>query len=116
MSDVLKKWLADRVNVPGTLGGGIHLPDGSCVCQSVDDQFTADRIEKLLQRVAQFQTQLSDPSQSLQWSTWGFEQGKLRCVVRPDGWLLGIAVRNETDAAKMLNKLSKEFLALELPV
>ena len=47
-------------------------------------------------------------------STWAFEQGQIRFVKRPDGWLLGFVVRTESDALPGLDSLSPEFLALEL--
>jgi hypothetical protein len=114
MNEALQKWIADRVNTPGTLGGGIYLPDGSSVCQSADEQFPVEKIEKILQQLARSQPQLSGENLTPRWSTWVFEQGKLRCVVRTDGLLFGLAVRNDTDAAQNLNQLSNEFLALEL--
>jgi hypothetical protein len=114
MNEQLQKWLADRLTAPGTLGGGVYLPDGSCVCQSADEHFPAEKIEKVLQQLAQSQPQLSEAGLAPRWSTWVFEQGKIRCVVRPDGLIFGLAVRVDTDAARTLNALSTEFLALEL--
>jgi hypothetical protein len=114
MNDVLQKWLADRLTAPGTLGGGIYFPDGSSACHSTDEQFPPEKIERILQQLAQSQPQLSEASLTPRWSTWVFEQGKLRCVARPDGLLFGLAVRVETDAAQTLNQLSNDFLALEL--
>jgi hypothetical protein len=113
MNEALQKWIAARVTTPGTLGAGIYLPDGSSVCQSADEQFPSEKIEKILQQLARLQLQLSGDSLAPRWSTWAFEQGKLRCVVRADGLLFGLAVRNDTDAAQNLNQLSNEFLALE---
>jgi hypothetical protein len=114
MNEILQKWLADRVNAPGTLGAGVYLTDGSSVCQSWDEQFPAVKIEKVLLQLAQSQPQLAEAGLTPRWSTWVFEQGKLRCVARPDGLIFGFAVRTETDAAQNLNQLSNDFLALEL--
>ena len=114
MNEILKKWLKDRVTATGTLGAGVYLPDGSSVCRSSDDQFPDEKIQKVLQQLMQSQPQLSEASLTPRWSTWVFEQGKLRCVVRPDGLLFGLVVRTDTDAALNLNQLSTDFLALEL--
>jgi hypothetical protein len=114
MNEVLQKWLADHLTAPGTLGGGIYLPDGSSVCHSTDEQFPAEKIERVLQQLAQSQPQLAEAALTPRWSTWMFELGKLRCVARPDGLLFGLAVRVETDAAQTLDQLSNDFLALEL--
>jgi hypothetical protein len=113
MNETLQQWLAANVNAPGTLGGGVRLPDGSCICQSLDEQFPPEKIEKILQQLAQAQSQLLEANFSPEWSTWVFEQGKIRSIARADGLLLAIAVRTETDAALNLDKISTEFLALE---
>jgi hypothetical protein len=114
MNEVLQKWLTDRLTAPGTLGGGVYLPDGSSVCHSTDEQFPLEKIERVLQQLAPSQPQLSEAGLTPRWSTWIFEQGKLRCVARPDGLLFAVAARVETDAAQTLNQLSQDFLALEL--
>ena len=49
-----------------------------------------------------------------QWCTWAFEQGQIRFAARPDGWLLGLVVRSESDALPELDLLCHEFLSLEL--
>ncbi|MGC9940256.1 MAG: hypothetical protein ABSE48_00375 [Verrucomicrobiota bacterium] len=114
MNEILQKWLADRANAPGTLGAGIYSPDGSSVCHSMDEQFAATQIEKVLHQLAQSQPQLPEAGLTPRWSTWVFEQGKIRCVLRADGLLFGLAVRTDTDAAQNLNQLSRDFLALQL--
>ncbi len=111
MNETLQKWLTANVNAPGTLGGGVRLPDGVCVCQSLDEQFPPEKIEKILQQLAQ--AQLLEADLAPQWNTWVFGQGKIRCVIRADGLLLAITVRTETDAVQNLDKISNEFLALE---
>ena len=102
------------MGTPGTLGGGILRPDGSRVCRSVDETFPGEKMERVLELLAQFQPELASAIAAPRWSTWQFEQGKIRCVCRPDGWLLGLAVRTETDAANNLNKSSDDFLGLDL--
>jgi hypothetical protein len=113
MNELFQRWLAANVNAPGTLGGGIHLPDGFCICQSFDEHFPSEKIEKILRQLASAQMLLPEAGLAPRWNTWVFEQGKIRCVARPDGLLLGVAVRVETDAAQKLDKVSDEFLALQ---
>jgi hypothetical protein len=113
MNDFFHQWLAAHANASGTLGGGIRLADGTCVCESSGEHFPPEQIEKLLQQLAQTQPQFSGADLAPRWNTWVFEQGKIRCVVRADGLLLGLAVRTETDAAQSLDKISSEFLALQ---
>jgi hypothetical protein len=112
MNDFLQQWLAARVNAPGALGAGIRLPDGLCVYQNTEEQFLAEKIGNLLHQLAQTQSQFSETNLAPQWSTWVFTQGKVRCVARPDGLLLAIAVRTDTAAAQNLDLLATEFLAL----
>jgi hypothetical protein len=47
------------------------------------------------------------------WHTWIFANGKIRYVLRPDGWIFAIAVRTNSDAAQVLDPLTEEFLALQ---
>lgn len=114
MREFLQKWLADRANAPGTLGSGVYLSDGSSVCHSTDEQFPAERIERVLQHLILSPPQLSEAGLTPRWSTWVFEQGKVRCVARPDGLFFALAVRVDTEAAQNLNQWSREFLSLEL--
>jgi len=47
-------------------------------------------------------------------STWAFAQGQIRFVERPDGWLLGLLIRTDSEAHLRLDPLSTEFLSVEL--
>lgn len=113
MNERLQQWLVERINAPGTLGAGIRLPDGACVGHSLDEHFSTEKIGKVLQQLAVAQPPLAEAGLGSRWNTWVFDQGKIRCVLRPDGLLLGLAVRNDTDAAQNLDPLSTEFLALQ---
>lgn len=113
MNETLQAWLDACVGAPGTLGGGIRLPDGSIVSRSTDENFPPERIERVLAQLGEFQPQLSAAIPAPRASTWLFEQGRIRCVMRPDGCLLGIAVRSETEAVGKLDEITDAFLALE---
>ena len=113
MNEALQAWIDACVGTPGTLGGGIRLPDGSMATRSADENFPPERIERVLANLAEFQPQLSGAIAAPLASTWLFEQGRIRCVVRPDGCLLGLAVRSETEALAKLDQITEAFLALE---
>jgi len=114
MNESLQQWFDACTSTPGTLGGGMRRPDGSSICRSTDETFPGGKMERVLEVLAQFQPHLVDAAAVPRWSTWQFEQGKIRCVARPDGWLLGVAVRLETEAANQLDNISEAFLALDL--
>src|SRR5271154_42649 len=105
MNESLQQWFEACMGAPGTLGGGLLRPDGSRICLSAEEAFPGEKMEHVLELLAQFQPELSSAIAAPRWSTWQFEQGKIRCVYRPDGWLLGLVVRTETDAANNLNKI-----------
>jgi hypothetical protein len=113
MNETLQAWIDACVGTPGTLGGGIRLPDGSMVSRSADENFPPERIERVLAHLAEFQPQLPAAIPAPLASTWLFEQGRIRCVVRPDGCLLALAVRSESEALGKLDQLTEAFLALE---
>ncbi len=114
MNEMLQQWIAARMGLAGNLGGGMRGPEGGSVCQSADETFPREKVERLLEQLAQVQPQLAAGLSSPRWSTWRFEQGKIRCVVRPDGWLLGWVVRLDTEAERQLDQTSDAFLTLDL--
>ena len=114
MNEGLRQGIDERMGRPGSLGGGMRGPDGASVCQSADETFPRERVERLLEQLAQVQPKLSEGLPTPRWSTWRFEQGKIRCVVRPDGWLLGWVVRPDTEAERQLDQTSDAFLTLDL--
>ncbi len=113
MNESFQAWIDACVGTPGTLGGGIRLPDGSMACRSADENFPPERIERVLSQLAEFQPQLPAAISAPLSSTWLFEQGRIRCVARPDGCLLALAVRSETEALAKLDQITDAFLALE---
>ena len=71
-------------------------------------------MENLLRQLEGARTLFANERPVPKWVTFGFEQGQIRFVVRPDGWQFAVMVRPETDAAQNLDALCEEFLGLPL--
>lgn len=109
-----QQWLTDRALLPGILACGLRSPQGNLVCNSPGELFPADQVEQLLGHYDTLRAGLFSDKLAPRWSTWTFEQGQIRFVARPDGWLLGLIVHSETDIRSALDSLSEEFLSLQL--
>ena len=105
-------WLTSRASPAGMLACGIRRPDGKCVCHSIEDICPAGRVEKILGQFESLRTAYAGQV-APRWTTWCFEHGQIRLVLRPDGWLLGLVIRAESDAYPKLDPLSLEFLSLD---
>jgi hypothetical protein len=114
MNDTLNQWFANCALTPGILGCGVRLPDGNCMSQSFNDSCPRERLDQSLQSLGDCLS--SFPAHGLvpRWLTWTFEQGQLRIALRPDGFLLGLAIQPNSPAAENLDLLTEEFLALNL--
>jgi hypothetical protein len=108
------QWLTVRASPPGMLACGMRGPDGKFACHSVEEDCPAGKMEKILGHFDGLRATLYADPLAPRWSTWTFERGQIRFVVRPDGWLLGLMVRSESDAQPKLDPLSNEFLSLQL--
>jgi NAD-dependent dihydropyrimidine dehydrogenase PreA subunit len=114
MKKAAQQFLVDRASPPGMLACGLRLPNGKYVCRSIEEICPAGKMEKILAQFEGLRSALFTEKLSPRWSTWAFEQGQIRFVERPDGWLLGLVVRTESDAVSGLDPLSVEFLSLKL--
>jgi hypothetical protein len=114
MKDPAQQWLTDRAAPPGTLACGLRRPDGKFVCRSLEEICPAEKMEKIFGQFEGLRSALFTENLVPRWSTWAFEQGQIRFVERPDGWLLGLVVRAESEAVNCLDPLATEFLALKL--
>jgi hypothetical protein len=114
MKDPAQQWLTDRASPPGMLGCGLRRPDGKFICRSVEEKCPVGTMQRILSQFAGLRAAVFTDKLSPRWSTWAFEHGQIRFVERPDGWLLGLVVRTESDALPGLDSLSLEFLSLEL--
>lgn len=114
MKDPALQWLTDRASPPGMLACGMCRPDGKFICRSVEETCPAAKLERILAQFPSLREAVFEDKLPPRWSTWAFDQGQIRFVERPDGWLLGLVVRTESDAVPSLDPLSQEFLSLEL--
>jgi len=112
MNAILQQWLEAHAAVSSVPGAGILLPDGNFLCHSNGENFSPEKIGRILQQFAGTQINLFEPDLAPRWSTWVFEQGKIRFVARADGLLLGFAMYADPDDIRKLDRVSAEFLTL----
>ncbi len=110
MKDNFKTWFARLPAVPGMLTCGIRRPNGKCAGHGDEKIFPAEKIEALLRHFADLHEPLAGTELTPRWTTWAFEYGQLRYVMRPDQGLLMLLVSPETEAAQKLDSISEEFL------
>ena len=111
MKNNFKTWFARLPAVPGMLTCGVRRPNGKCAGYGDEKIYPVEKIEALLRQFADLHAPLAGAELSPRWTTWAFEYGQLRFVLRPDNELLMLLVSPETEAAQKLDLLSEEFLA-----
>jgi hypothetical protein len=116
MKEIFEQWLTARATAPGMLVCGVRQTDGRCLCHGSTRTFPPEQLEKILQLFAEANVQFPAESGRQMWHKWIFDEGQLCFVSRPDGSLLAMVVRPETDAAQNLGNLAGEFLALAAAV
>jgi hypothetical protein len=117
MNELFQQWLDGRLSVPGMIACGVASSaaaagDAAGACWSKDANFPAEKMGEIL-TILQNAAQVPGAAPgAIRWHTWVFANGKIRYVIRPDGWIFAIAVRVNSDAAQVLDPLTEEFLAL----
>jgi hypothetical protein len=114
MNDTLQEWLAAGAITPGMLGCGALLPDRTCLSYSFNETYTREQLNNILHQLAETMASFASNGLASRRLTWTFEQGTVLLVARPDGLLLGLATQLNTEAAKNVDQLAKDFLALDL--
>lgn len=114
MNPALDQWLASCARAPGTLGCGVQLADRTCVSRSFNEGFPQTHLDETLRCLAELNPVFSGHGLFPRWSTWSFEAGELRVILRPDGAVCALAVQNNSPAAKNLETITREFLGLNL--
>jgi hypothetical protein len=108
MNQSVQQWLTSRAAQNGTLACGVRPPDGKCICHGVEESCPPARMERILGQFEHIRPAVA----GARWSTWTFDQGHIRFAERADGWLLGLVVRADSDAAAKMDALCEEFLKL----
>ncbi len=113
MNGSFQQWLQTCAAAPGMVGCGLRQPDGRLYLprhrgglSGGNDGDNPRQFEDL--RIAGFMPDLVP-----RWTTWAFEQCRVRFIERPDGWLLGLVVRPGSAAAASFDLLSREFLSFQ---
>lgn len=122
MNDILNQWLDARLSVPGMLAcgvasanmldSGVGTDNANGFCRSNDANFTVSQMAQILRLLQDTATAPDTDIAALKWRTWTFTNGKIRSVIRPDGWLFAAVVLANSDAAQILDPLTEEFLTL----
>ena len=113
MKSAASQWLSGHTSVSGLLACGLRQPDGSFICHTNEGALPAASVEQILTLHEALQATVSAADAAPRWSTWSFQQGHIRFVPRPDGWLLALVARPGTQAFEQLDSLSQEFLLLQ---
>src|SRR5579859_4376147 len=98
MSKASQEWLTDRASPPGMLACGMRGPDGKFFSHSLEEICTKGNVERMLRQFESLRSNLFSEQLSPSWTTWAFERGQIRFVSRPDGWLLGLCIRPDSEA------------------
>lgn len=114
MKDPVKEWLPQRVSQPGVLACGLRRPNGRLAVQCADASCPPAAMENLLRQLDGARALFATENPPPRWVTFCFDQGLIRFVVRPDGWMFAAVVRPETDGAQQLDALAAEFFGLTL--
>jgi hypothetical protein len=116
MIELFQQWLESRLSVPGIIACGVVEDSAGGICRSADPNFPPERMGEIIRLMQDAAPLPAVPSSEVRWHTWVFTNGKIRLVIRPDGWVLGVAVRVNSDAALILEPLTEEFLTLKAEV
>jgi hypothetical protein len=114
MNEKLKQWFDRCALMPGLLGCGVRLPDGTCLSKSFNPNCPSERLEEALICLGDSLPSFFAHGLMPRWLTWTFEKGQMRLAERADGLVLGVAVEPNSIAAENLDLLTEEFFKLDL--
>ena len=113
MNGSFQQWLENFAASPGMVVCGLRQPDGKLLCRGIEAGCSAEMMEAILAQFEDLRTTGFMADLAPRWSTWTFDQGRVRFIERPDGWLLGLVVRPGSAAAASFDLLSREFLSFQ---
>ena len=111
MNGSLQQWFENCGSPPGLVACGLRQPAGKLICRGIEAGCPAEMMEKTLAQFEHLRAAGFLGDLAPRWSTWSFDQGRVRFIERPDGWLLGLVARHGSAAAHGLDLLSQEFLS-----
>jgi len=114
MNEKIKQWLDGCALASGLLGGGVRLPDGTCVSHSFSENCPQERLEQVLNSLSDSLPSFATHGLLPRWLTWTFEKSQIRLAERADGLLLGLVIQANSPAAENLDLLTEEFFNLDL--
>jgi len=112
MNNASQERLTAGATVPGLLGCGLRLPDSTCLGYSFDETCPREHWDHILHQLAEAMTVLAGHGLAPRRLTWTFAQGQIFLIPRPDGALLAVATRPNTEAAENVDQLAEEFFSL----
>lgn len=116
MSDDFHQWLDARASLPGMLACAASLAERGRMSRSFSPACPCEKMETILNQFAGTLAALAEEGLDAQALNWTFQRGHIRLVIRSDGASLALAVAADTDAARNLETLAGEFLALNLGI
>jgi len=114
MSDDIHQWLTDRASLPGMLGCAVNLPERGYVSRGSSQACPGEKVEAILNQLTDTLATLAANGLSADRLNWTFGSGHIHLITRPDGASLALAAAVDTEAARNLETLAGEFLALNL--
>ncbi len=105
-------WISQCTQIPGVLGSGIHLPDGSILCQSTAEFLSDDKLESLIRRLAAWEPRLTEALKGYKTAFWRFEKANIRCDWRPDGAMAFVMLRQDCQETSRLDSKMCAFMTL----
>ena len=113
MNNSIQQWLEHCGSPPGIIACGLRQPDGKLVCRNIEADCPAGMMEQIFGGYEDLRNAGLTGELAPRWHTWTFEQGRLRFVERPDGWVFCLVARAGSAAAANFDMLSRDFLSLE---
>jgi hypothetical protein len=108
-------WAENMANFSGVLACGVRLPNQSSAIKSFDQSFPEDRLEHLLQCLAEVAFTLRNSQLGGSRLRWVFEHRQLLSVRRNDGALAVLVMSRAPGDALAIEQMIAEFLAPASP-
>jgi hypothetical protein len=108
-------WVEKTAKYSGVLACGVRLANQSIALKTFDPSFPEDRLQELLQCMAEVAFTLRNSQLGSSRLRWAFEHGQLQAARRKDGTLAVLVMNPDPGAASAVEELFAEFLAAVCP-